>query len=163
LRSVVDANIFVSAVLSPDGAGAQVLTAIEEGRIVVVTSEPLLTEIGTVLGRARFRQRGVTAATAAGLVALLLRGSVIVPIEGNLKLCRDPKDDMLIETSIRGNAAILASNDPDLHAPEVVNHLAPWGIRVLNVHGLLRELSTAAPAAEDAEEAAEKETDDGTS
>jgi uncharacterized protein len=159
LRAVVDTNIFAAALLSAQGPNAQVVRAVEEGKILLVTSEPLLLEIEGLLGRAKIRQRGVSAATAASFRELLRRVSVIVPIQGNLKLCRDPKDNMLIETAIRGSADVLASNDNDLHAREVVDHLAPWGIRVLNVYELLRELSSGPPA----EHAAEEESDDGTS
>ena len=49
-----------------------------------------------------------------GLLTLLRRVSVIVPIQGRLRQCRDPKDDKVIETAIQGNAAILVSGDADL-------------------------------------------------
>jgi len=38
----------------------------------------------------------------------------MVSIEGRLKLCRDPRDDMILETAIVGKATHIVSRDEDL-------------------------------------------------
>jgi putative PIN family toxin of toxin-antitoxin system len=60
LRAVVDTNIFVSSLISPAGPPAQVLVAFEERRFTLISSKPLLQELETVLGRAKFHRRGIT-------------------------------------------------------------------------------------------------------
>src|ERR1700674_4756958 len=49
IAAVVDANVFVSAVLSPAGTPAHVLNAWREGRFVLVLSLAILEEIYRVL------------------------------------------------------------------------------------------------------------------
>jgi len=59
-------------------------------------------------------------------------------VRGEAQICRDPKDDMVIETAINGHADALVSRDDDLkRAPEVVSLLAERGIRVLSVQRFL--------------------------
>lgn len=48
------------------------------------------------------------------MLAFLRAESEVVPITGTLKMCRDPKDDMLIETVLVGHAAVLVTEDQDL-------------------------------------------------
>jgi putative PIN family toxin of toxin-antitoxin system len=55
-------------------------------------------------------------------------------------LSRDPDDDFIIQTAIQGRAEVICTKDNDLLASEVVEFLAPRGIRVLTAVELLREL-----------------------
>jgi putative PIN family toxin of toxin-antitoxin system len=138
LRAVVDNNIFVSALLSPRGAPAELLAACRAGQLVLVTSAPLLHELAPVLGRDRLARRGITPAMVADLLALLNDTAEVVAIPGTMQLCRDPKDDMVIETAIAGAAEIIVSGDRDLlDMAEVTDFLAERGIRVLPVWAFL--------------------------
>lgn len=108
----------------------------------MVTSQPLLAELAEVLARTTFRRRGVTAADAADLVAVLRGTADLISITGKLALCRDPEDDMVLETALEGAADVIVSRDEDLtRAPAVANHLAIVGIPVLTVRRFLEELA----------------------
>lgn len=142
-RAVVDNQVWVRAFLRPDGPCGVIAEAAHEGRFTPVTSEPLLAEIADVLARAsvaRKHQRpsAVQAAFVGGLRAI----SESVATTGTVSVCRDPKDDVVIETACLGSAIVLVSGDLDLHAPEVVDYLQHRGVRVLAVHQFLSELSS---------------------
>ena len=40
--------------------------------------------------------------------------------EGDVKICRDPDDDLILETAIQGDAAYLVSRDDDVKGDEAV-------------------------------------------
>lgn len=107
-----------------------------------MTSEPLLTEVALVLARPRFAHRyRVTPADIADLVALLRERAEIVPVSGAVQLCRDPDDDVVIETALNGRADALVRRDDDLKAAsEVAAILGEQGIAVLTVRRFLAAL-----------------------
>jgi putative PIN family toxin of toxin-antitoxin system len=92
-----------------------VFTALREGRFVPVVSRLLLDEITEVLDRPRLRRlRGMNDADLATLLALLEDRVIEVLLAGDLHLCRDPEDDFLLETAIRGGARFVVSRDDNL-------------------------------------------------
>ena len=111
----------------------------EDDRFTAVTSEPLLIELATVLTRPRLAHRyGLTAEEIAGLLGTIRALAELAVVRGEVQICHDPKDDMVIETAINGHADALVSRDDDLkRAPEVVSLLAERGIRVLSVQRFL--------------------------
>ena len=117
MRVVVDTNIWVSALLNPSGQPALILVAYREGYFSLVTSEPLLAELREVLGRPRLAgKHGITDAHVAELERLLRGRAHVVGTSGESLGCRDPKDDVLIETAVVANARLLVSRDEDLTA-----------------------------------------------
>ncbi len=144
---MIDTNIWVSALLNPTGPPARVLTAYLNGRFELITSEYLLSEANDVLGRPHFaRKYGITRAAIDRLIALLRNGSEIVPVVGAIRICRDPKDDAVIETAINGRADVLVSRDDDLKRdPALIARLAAESIAVVSVRRFL-ELLDAQPS-----------------
>jgi uncharacterized protein len=146
VRAVVDTNIWVSSLLNPSGAPAQVLTAWRAGRFTVVASAPLIDELEAVLARPRIRRRYRLEPDVLDLPTELRRQAHLVKVEGSVRLCRDPKDDMFIETAQRGKADVLVSRDEDLtRVLDLHVHLAAAGIRVLTVAQFLRALDEGTP------------------
>jgi putative PIN family toxin of toxin-antitoxin system len=115
LRAVVDTNILVRAVIKPLGSVGPVLRRLRDGAYVLLYSEPLLTELVDVLNRPRIRDKySLTPDDIETVVALvLLRGEGIVPTR-RIDICRDPKDNMLLEAAADGNADVIVSGDKDL-------------------------------------------------
>jgi uncharacterized protein len=142
VRAVVDSNIWVSAAIKPCGLPGQILSAYREDRFTLLVSEPLLDELAEVLGRPKFARRGVSSQEVDSLLALLRSAAEHVSVEGTLSVCRDPEDDVVIETAIGGRADVLVSGDRDLtETAEVAECLARAGIRVLTVRQFLQELN----------------------
>lgn len=80
------------------------------GAYVLSYSEPLLTELADVLNRPRIRDKcGLTPDDIETLVALvLLRGEGVVPTR-RVTICRDPKDNMILEAAADGRADAIVS------------------------------------------------------
>ncbi len=142
MRVVVDTNVWVSVLLNPAGAPASVLAALQARRFTPLVSEPLLSELAEVLTRPRLaRKYGITPEDAAALVSLLRRAAETVPVIGEIELCRDPDDNIVIETALRGRADMLVTRDEDLKGDwEVAAVLSSAGIAVVSVRRFLAAL-----------------------
>ena len=134
MNAVIDTNVWVSGLINRNGMPARVLDAYRDLRFTVVTSEPLLEELVEVLRRPKIvRKYGVTDEDVQALQELLRRLAVVVPIHHTVRVCRDPDDNVVIETAERGKAQFLVSGDADLwDAEEVKAYLRDQRIHVLN-------------------------------
>lgn len=143
MRVVVDTNVRVSALLTPAGAPGQVRTALRDARFFLVVSEPLLTEVAEVLARPHLSTKyRVTTQEVASLLALLRERGEFVDVTGAVALCRDPDDDIVVETALNGRADFIVSRDDDLKgAPDLVAILEQNGIAVLSVRRFLAGLA----------------------
>jgi putative PIN family toxin of toxin-antitoxin system len=142
VRVVVDANVWVSGVLGHTSAPARLVTYFLEGRFLLVTSEPLLAELVDVLARPHLARRSRLSQVEIGELIEAMRAlGEVVALAGDIAVCRDPDDDTVIETALRGNADVLVSGDKDLtDAPEVAQALEEFGVRVLTVARFVEEL-----------------------
>jgi hypothetical protein len=77
LRIVLDCNVFVSALLSPNGSPAQVLDRWADGDFDVVVSPLLLAELERVLSRPKFAA-SIDRAQVEGLVTGLMEDGLLV-------------------------------------------------------------------------------------
>lgn len=67
-------------------------------------------------------------------------------VRGIVHLCRDPDDDVVIETAQNGRADALATRDDDLKRDwDLVRLLRAEGIQVLSVRQFLDALAAEAP------------------
>jgi putative PIN family toxin of toxin-antitoxin system len=115
MRAVIDTNILVSAMIKPRGNIGLILQHLRVGKYTLIYSEPMLTEIVDVLNRPRIRDKyGFKPGDIETFVALLiLRGEVVVP-KRRITVCRDPKDNMILEAAVDGDADKIVSGDNDL-------------------------------------------------
>lgn len=116
IRAVLDANVFVSAVLSPKGVPAQILTAWRADRFHLVTSEAILHEIDRVLHYPRIRKRHRwTEDEITVFVGDLARLALLASGEQTLRVISDdPSDNRYLECAIQGEADYLVSGDQHL-------------------------------------------------
>lgn len=142
IRVLVDTNVWISALLNPQGFPARVLNALKEGRFKLILSEPLVDELLDVLTRPRLVEKyGLAPTDVAEFAALLEEKAERVEATGELRICRDPKDDMVIETAIQGKADYLVSRDDDVKRDlAVVDHVEAYGIRVVSVRQFIELL-----------------------
>ena len=140
VRAVIDTNIWVSALLNPHGYPAKLRKAFEEGLIEVIISEPILEEIADVLNRPRIKDKyGITEADIRELLILVEERSEHVLISGDVNICRDRDDNLIIETAIKGNAKYLVSRDDDVEMDtKITEFLSGSGISVLSVAKFLK-------------------------
>ena len=116
IRVVLDANVFVSALISSAGPPARVLQQWEEERFAVVISEAILQELDRVLHYPRLYQKYKLSEERISRFLGLLRTQCVL-VEPTIKLSvikRDPTDDRYLECAIAGEAEIIVSGDDHL-------------------------------------------------
>ena len=93
IRAVLDANVLVSALLTPKGEAAAVLQYLP--KFTLCLSEEILTEAADVLGRDRIRRRyPLRDADVTGYLARLRQSALLMsPQESLAGTSRDPDDD----------------------------------------------------------------------
>ena len=110
LKVVVDTNVLVSALLGSPAASA-LIDVFVAGRFQCILSPTLLAEFTEVLARPRLRL-GVH--TVVEILELLtVRSQMVNPVV-SVESCRDPKDNMLLECALAGNADVIVTGDTDL-------------------------------------------------
>ncbi len=139
MRAVIDTNVWVSALLNSRGAPARVRSAFVAGLFTLILSEPLLAELEDVLNRPRIRDKyGLRPDEIAEFLDLLRTHAEVVEVVGAVRLCRDPDDDIVVETAMRGQANVLVTRDDDLKGVEELRiALATIGIAVVTVQQFL--------------------------
>ena len=132
-RAVVDTNVLIRGILSSTGASSLVADAIFRRQCLLLTSRTHLNELHRVLSRPLFVKRyGITRNQRHRLVARLYALSIFVQPSGQLAVCRDPKDDYLIEMALLGQATHLVSEDNDFHDDaDVIELLRHYGTHLV--------------------------------
>ena len=115
MRAVVDTNILVRSLIKPQGTVGPVLRRLREGAYRLLYSETLLAELVDVLGRPRIRGKyGIGPDDVATVLTLIdLRGELVVP-RRRITICRDPKDNQVLEAATSGSAGVIVTGDDDL-------------------------------------------------
>jgi putative PIN family toxin of toxin-antitoxin system len=129
-RVVLDANIFVSAILCPKGAPARILRAWRSGRLQIVVSKPILAEIGEVLRYPRIRKRhGWSEQQLDSFLEDLAHIAILVfPQVPIAAVADDPTDNRYLECAVAGEAEYLVSGDLhvlNIATSEVFSILSP--------------------------------------
>jgi putative PIN family toxin of toxin-antitoxin system len=114
VRAVLDPNVIISALLSPDGAPAQALLAWLRGEFELVVSPLLLAELERALAYPKLRKR-IEPQDAHHIIELLSSSanSAADPEEAPRVRSRDPGDDYLIALA-SSSSALLVSGDGHL-------------------------------------------------
>jgi uncharacterized protein len=118
LRVVLDANVFVSAYIHPEGTPGQIVQSfLRDGSFALVLSEPIIAEVLEALAYPKVlkaaRSKIEPALWFEDLVVLsqLVGDDVAVP-----RLSADPDDDQYIACAVAGRATFIVTGDPDLLA-----------------------------------------------
>lgn len=119
IRAVLDANVFVSAVLSPTGIPGKIVSVWRHGeQIELVLSEAILKEIDRVLRYPRIvkRHRWPEAQVRA-FIEDLARLAILTPGSRTpAVIAQDPPDNRYIECAVEGEADYIVSGDQHLLA-----------------------------------------------
>lgn len=112
MRTVLDTNVLISAVLLPRSLPRRAFDyACTNGKILA--SAPTVEELDTVLRRPKFDSYLAEAARLEFLAAFI-REVELVEITTNITECRDPKDNKFLELAVSGHATAIISGDQDL-------------------------------------------------
>lgn len=129
IRTVIDTNVLVSAMISSAGNEALLLTAINQGLVLPYFSEEILEEYSDVLFRPRF---GFPAEVVDALLDLFRhRGKLLNPVP-IAAVSPDPGDDKFIACALAGKVDFLVTGNKR-HFPQSLES----GVKVLNAAELL--------------------------
>ena len=113
MRVVLDTNVLVRALISPQGPAAELLSRLAaEGDLVV--SLAILSELYDVLKRPQIRRlHRLSDARIRRAVSRLYKLAIVVPVPPDVPqiVPHDPKDDPIVLTAIVGQAAVLCTLD----------------------------------------------------
>ncbi len=108
MRGVFDNNVLVSAALLA-GVPRQAFDKLLDNGTVLV-SVPVLLELAEVLNREKF-DKYVTHDERMRFMVSFLKVAEMVETAETIAVCRDPKDDKLLELALSGNADFLVTSD----------------------------------------------------
>lgn len=115
IRVVLDTSVLISAIIRPQGAIGGVISHLRDGDYVYVYSMPLIEEFIDVITRPKiFQKYGLNLTDVHTILSLLQwRGEIVYPME-KIEICRDPKDNMILEAAMTGNVDMIITSDADL-------------------------------------------------
>jgi putative PIN family toxin of toxin-antitoxin system len=127
MRVLLDANVLVSYLLTPDTSGsvASIMDALAEGAFTLLLPAELIDELSRVVERKPQLARRIRPEQLARLLSVLgAVAEVIPPIEQPIPaVTRDPKDDYLLAYAVVGEADYLVTGDNDLLVLQTVGGL----------------------------------------
>jgi putative PIN family toxin of toxin-antitoxin system len=133
IRAVIDTNVLVSALLSPNGNEALLLLAIRRGLIAPCITREIVDEYIDVLSRPKF---SFPATEVEELIALLRNGGQLVQPGEPTVFSPDPKDTMFLQCAIASLADFLVTGNKR-HFPA-----SPYGSTyVVNARELLSQIT----------------------
>jgi putative PIN family toxin of toxin-antitoxin system len=144
MRVVLDTNILVRVVTSPNGPAAELFDRLYPTHLLV-TSAPLLLELSRTLAYDRLRKlHGLGDAELKRFVDRVETGSLVVDLmEPSPRVVPDDADDdFVIATSVAGGADVICTRNRHLRHPDVILYCAARSIRVADDLELLQEMRT---------------------
>ena len=107
MKIVLDTNVVVSALLSPEGSCAQILQLVFSGKIEALVDERILREYETVLPRPELHIE--THEVAGALRAIKRNAQSVAPVLLPASL-PDPKDTPFLEVAAAAGAILITGN-----------------------------------------------------
>jgi len=120
MKAVLDANVYVSSLLTRGGNAKKIIDLWEGEAFELIISEPILDEIGRVLLYPKIvKIHGKNAGDVENYVALLRKTATVVAPGRRIDISSDESDNRYIECAIEGSADFLVTGDK--------KHLLPIG------------------------------------
>jgi putative PIN family toxin of toxin-antitoxin system len=119
LKIILDTNILVSFLINRDFEKLD--DFILSGKITLIFSDELLDEFITVIRRPKF-QRFFSSEDIEILLNFFLDHGLLINIVSDINLCRDHKDNFLLNLAVDGDANYLITGDKDLLELDIVGN-----------------------------------------
>jgi len=113
---VLDTNVIVSALLSPNGTPAEIIRYMEISKITIATSDPLLDELERVLKYPKVAKYIKASETDITLFIKRFRmfADIVKPESSIETVEKDPDDDRVLECAVAAKADFIISGDQHL-------------------------------------------------
>ncbi len=113
LSIVIDTNLWVSMALGSKTVIRQMQQVIEAPHVIIFTSAEQLEELTDTLAKPKL-QKYLTQNRTQQLLELIWQKAQLIHVHTQMKICRDPKDDFLIQLAMDAQAHCIVSGDADL-------------------------------------------------
>ncbi|MDT0295771.1 putative toxin-antitoxin system toxin component, PIN family [Mesonia ostreae] len=110
-RIILDTNLWISFLISKKFS--QIDKLIENKRIILIFSNELLEEFIDVVSRPKFKKY-FTKKDIEKILTNFDQFGELVKVTSEIKVCRDPKDNFLLNLSVDSKADYLITGDKDL-------------------------------------------------
>lgn len=128
-RAVLDANVFVSAAIRPEGPPGRILERfVREAAFDLVLSPAIVEEVLRALAYPKVRKHfraGVD--PERWIQAITVLADLVAGDYGPSGVSDDPDDDKYVAAAVEGRAAFVVTGDPDL-----LNLVEHAGIRIVS-------------------------------
>jgi putative PIN family toxin of toxin-antitoxin system len=116
LRIVIDTNVFVSAIILPQSAPAQILRSWKSGAFGLINCQKAVDELDEVLQRSHIAEKySIDRRKRESFIDLILENSILVAGDTLVDVVQtDPKDDMFVSCAVEGQAKYIVSGDKHL-------------------------------------------------
>ena len=124
MKVVIDTNIWISYLLG--GFLSELDEWILSKEVKIVVSEKMLKEFSEVTARPKFKNT-FTSERIKGLISLLDNYADVVSPRHRTDICRDAKDNFILDVALEGKVDYLVTGDDDLlvlrsfHDIEIIN------------------------------------------
>jgi putative PIN family toxin of toxin-antitoxin system len=116
VRAVLDANVFVSAVIHPDGPPGRIIEQfLRTDAFTLVLSDAIVDEVMRALAYPKVRRyvrRGLD--PALWMEDLVLLAEFVLDTVQVTGVSKDPDDDKCLAAAIAGRASVVVTGDPHL-------------------------------------------------
>lgn len=116
LRAVLDANVYISAVLQPDGPPGQIITHfLSNGAFEIIVSPAIAEEVVQALGYPKVRKLirpGIE--VERWFEDIVVLADMVAGTQELSGICEDPHDDKYLAAALEGRAAFVVTGDQDL-------------------------------------------------
>ncbi len=132
IRIVLDTNLLVSAILTPQGTPAFILEHALKGTFTLIVSHGIIKEIRRVFQYPKLikllKRNKITSQEIDGFIEKMLKVAVITPGQVRIREIQDdPPDNRFLECAVEGQADFIISGDHHLKNLEVFQ-----GIRIVD-------------------------------
>jgi putative PIN family toxin of toxin-antitoxin system len=110
-KIIIDTNLLVSYFIN--GGNSALTAVIQSEHYIILASKELFQEYVSVLKRPKFKKYFIDV-NVDELLQVYIKLLTFVEINCDVKLCRDPNDDFIIQLAISSEADFLITGDNDI-------------------------------------------------
>lgn len=107
MKAVIDTNILVAGLGNPSGAPAKLIDRWLDGQFTLLISDPVFEEYSRILLNHPIVPQEKAETFLGGLIDL----AHAITVSGNLTACKDPSDNVFLETATLGAAQYLVTKN----------------------------------------------------
>ena len=132
MRAVFDTNVFISGIFW-NGISAEVLGLWRSGKVSLVTSNEIISELSRILDNFKIR---LSEPEKSRWIKMLVKNSLVVlPLFKVNVVLDDPTDNKFVEAAIAGKAEVIVTQDR--HLLKIKEYS---GIKIMTPQNFVREI-----------------------